>query len=797
MNLQSLFNHAHWLSPLVWTLVHSLWISGAIAIALTIYLAVKPNLTAQRRYTIALSGLILSIVLCLGVFCYLYMQVQRHAAQYTLLEITTFLELTKEFNTQAFKPNNIIDAYTLEIFLFWFVGAAVCLMRYIGAWLICKRLIANSTAITDPSLLDLFARVQKQLQLTRTAALRICSQIDSPCVLGHIKPVVLLPTAMLTHVSTADLEAILAHELAHIFRNDYLIGLCQGIVKSVFFFNPFMHWMDKIICRERENCCDDKAISISGSTVNYAKVLEKVAQSTAYTELSMGLNNQRKHNEKELYMRIERLFINRQKLNFNWSVVASAAFCLTLTFFSSLTTASAYEELSSELRKSNTVNIGNLSLEETNNYLLDTIVSLHRTRHPITGLPYQESTIYKNLDKSSKQRLNKLILRYLAIYNNKVFQPAEDYSHYPKEDIETISEILFEGIYGSAIKAGSAHTVYEHTNNNTPMFRLESFETGQRYQLTLSPEFVSHLSTETTLVEHEGITDTIEWKIDDDKFLLRFYRSSVESNTGNIPISQQVLNENCPTSCNSDINNGSENKLGYAIRTDERIIEIELEIKQFSTIDKNIAEHRLYGGYHLSPEHGLKMVIDGDDIHGRARAIWEIKSKHKNTTIIESQAQQRYELYAQQYPNLLPIEHLLKAERELANWLGKKSTSDAAISLKIAAMKESAVEFIESDKYSEEDKKRASYSLSFNRHGKNTVQYWPADALLTGEVPFELLAKGITATEIAQNLILHCPEFKPKQQFNDSNIKVNVFLKNMTCNKANDLQNEIIALSLL
>ena len=107
-----------------------------------------------------------------------------------------------------------------------------------------------------------------------------------PTVIGWLKPVVLLPASALAALSPQQLEAILAHELAHIRRHDYLVNLLQTLVETLLFYHPAVWWLSRRIRIERENCCDDLAVSLCGDPVAYANALadlESLRSETAPT----------------------------------------------------------------------------------------------------------------------------------------------------------------------------------------------------------------------------------------------------------------------------------------------------------------------------------------------------------------------------------------------------------------------------------------------------------------------------------------------------------------------------------
>jgi type II secretory pathway component GspD/PulD (secretin) len=97
--------------------------------------------------------------------------------------------------------------------------------------------------------------------------------VEVPTVIGWLRPVILLPAGCLLGLSAAQLEAILAHELAHIRRHDYLVNLLQNVVETLLFYHPAVWWVSRRIREERENCCDDLAVEICGDRVTYARAL--------------------------------------------------------------------------------------------------------------------------------------------------------------------------------------------------------------------------------------------------------------------------------------------------------------------------------------------------------------------------------------------------------------------------------------------------------------------------------------------------------------------------------------------
>src|SRR5207237_4946041 len=97
--------------------------------------------------------------------------------------------------------------------------------------------------------------------------------VDVPTVVGWLRPAILLPIAALASLSPEQVEAILAHELAHIRRHDYAVNVLQTFAETLLFYHPAVWWVSKRIRVEREHCCDDVAVAVCGDAVCYAEAL--------------------------------------------------------------------------------------------------------------------------------------------------------------------------------------------------------------------------------------------------------------------------------------------------------------------------------------------------------------------------------------------------------------------------------------------------------------------------------------------------------------------------------------------
>jgi beta-lactamase regulating signal transducer with metallopeptidase domain len=154
----------------------------------------------------------------------------------------------------------------------WTFGVLLLTLRLATGWLWVRHLRAHVIP-ARASLAEVGARLARRLRVSRTVRLLESSIVEVPTVVGWLKPVILIPTSALAGLTPLQLEAILAHELAHIRRHDYLVNLIQTLVETLLFYHPAVWWVSKQIRIERENCCDDLAVSLCGDPVLYAQAL--------------------------------------------------------------------------------------------------------------------------------------------------------------------------------------------------------------------------------------------------------------------------------------------------------------------------------------------------------------------------------------------------------------------------------------------------------------------------------------------------------------------------------------------
>ena len=172
----------------------------------------------------------------------------------------------------------------------WFFGVLLLSLRTAGGVVALERLRRRNSAPLNAELLERCLALQRRMGLARFIQYCQSLHLDAPSVIGWIRPVVLLPVSALTGLSEAQLTAVIAHELAHIRRYDAFVNLFQVAVESLLFYHPAVWWLSKRIRAERENCCDDAAIAVCGSPLEYARALTLMEEWRATPALAMAAN---------------------------------------------------------------------------------------------------------------------------------------------------------------------------------------------------------------------------------------------------------------------------------------------------------------------------------------------------------------------------------------------------------------------------------------------------------------------------------------------------------------------------
>ena len=155
----------------------------------------------------------------------------------------------------------------------WLVGVSGLSLRLLFSSLQVARWKRRGNEPLGAPWLEQLHRLQAAMQISRPVRLVKSVLVEVPTVLGWLRPVILLPAASLTGLTPDQLESILAHELAHIRRHDYLVNLLQNALETLLFYHPAVWWVSSCVRAEREICCDEIAVRLCGDRLGHAQAL--------------------------------------------------------------------------------------------------------------------------------------------------------------------------------------------------------------------------------------------------------------------------------------------------------------------------------------------------------------------------------------------------------------------------------------------------------------------------------------------------------------------------------------------
>lgn len=260
----------NWIVALGTVLLDSLWQIALVGIVTAALLALLRNARSSVRYGVACVALIVTLAL-------------------PLMQITRYLLIAAPGTaSQAIDPVGVSPTYFFTsmvdlsdhatpwlhwVVAVWAVGVAVMALRMgLGlAWV--QRLRRNAQPLLDAERLAGFARLARQVGVASRIDWLVADLPGGPLAAGAWRPFILVPTALLTRMPPAALEALIAHELAHLKRHDYLVNLLQSVIETVLFYHPAVWWLSRRIRIEREQAADELATRTSVSREQLAHAL--------------------------------------------------------------------------------------------------------------------------------------------------------------------------------------------------------------------------------------------------------------------------------------------------------------------------------------------------------------------------------------------------------------------------------------------------------------------------------------------------------------------------------------------
>jgi TonB family protein len=254
-------------------LIHFVWQGSIVGVALGLALFGLRRRSPNSRYITSCLALALLAVMPLVTTWLLYSRPAPTRA------VTGVAGVSEVISTAAahLQPRSTLWLNWVRLWAlqFWSVGVLLFSVRlilgYKHAFTLRRRGSPSGESITA-----VVARLTKIMGVRRRVRALMSSMVESPSVIGWLWPVILLPPATLMGLTSLQLESIIAHEIAHIRRYDYLVNMVQMLVETLLFYHPAVWWISKRIRVERELCCDDLAVRFCGNALRYAKALTRL-----------------------------------------------------------------------------------------------------------------------------------------------------------------------------------------------------------------------------------------------------------------------------------------------------------------------------------------------------------------------------------------------------------------------------------------------------------------------------------------------------------------------------------------
>ena len=256
-------------------LLQFLWQGALIGLLAALALALLRNAQAQTRYAIACLALLACVLWPAFTLLQALMQTEDAASAATLTYIGADAARTANASLRHALQGPVASGLPWIVAL-WAAGVTACSLRMAGSVLWVRRMCNRAQATAGAEWQACAQRLAMRMGIRRTVALRLSDEGDSPVTAGWRRPLVLLPAALLARMPADLVEALIAHELAHIRRHDYLVNLLQGAVEALLFYHPVVWWLSHRIRIERELVADGIAAAALGEPRRLAVALSEL-----------------------------------------------------------------------------------------------------------------------------------------------------------------------------------------------------------------------------------------------------------------------------------------------------------------------------------------------------------------------------------------------------------------------------------------------------------------------------------------------------------------------------------------
>ncbi len=380
------------IDALGWTIVHSLW--QATLLGGLLWITSRTISSAQLRYRLAYGTLLSQLLLSCLTFAYCYEPLAAPIKAPLAEGNLTFL-LT-ETGTSGWEPGSILP----YVVLLWLLGLVIGVVRLSISFGRVRRMRSSAERAVPAAFDHLVRQLAQRIGYLGKLRIALSSAVDGPALVGHLKPILLFPVAMINQLTPEQAEAVILHELAHLQRKDHWWNLLQCLIEVLFQYHPMIWWIGARIREEREHCCDDVVLAYGPGGLPYAKALLYFETQRSTPTTAVALTN----NPGGLLGRVQR-FLHKQNIPYQ---MKSRLFLLPLLGLIALVSTAAYvpsaTELSAEVADASDITTTEASNVANRNITPDAVSAplgrivppaidtLPRGRHKVTSYRNGKST---------------------------------------------------------------------------------------------------------------------------------------------------------------------------------------------------------------------------------------------------------------------------------------------------------------------------------------------------------------------------------------------------------------------
>ena len=259
-------------STIGWTLIHFLWQGLVIAMATLVVLKIFRRSSANVHYFIACAGLLVMAAAPVATFVLQQRTPMPETALVAENDVVkpdtslsenlqqrdaTPVSRIREFEKYRTSPveatensespsiasamawlHSRLETLAPWIATIWIIGVAVASLKLIFGWTLLNRLRSSALQAGLPGMEAHVASIGKGFGIAREVTVSLSNKVANPLVVGWLKPLILLPVNIADKLSTQQIKAVLAHEMAHVRRGDFAINILQCVIETLLFFHP-------------------------------------------------------------------------------------------------------------------------------------------------------------------------------------------------------------------------------------------------------------------------------------------------------------------------------------------------------------------------------------------------------------------------------------------------------------------------------------------------------------------------------------------------------------------------------